>query len=107
MTGIYIHIPFCEKKCNYCDFNSYAGKQDLMEGYVDRLCEEMRQYSGLVADTLYIGGGTPTSLAPALLEKVLKAAFETFNMQDGAEVTCEVNPGTACDEKLSALYKAG
>ena len=107
MTGIYIHIPFCEKKCNYCDFNSYAGKQDLMQSYVDRLCGEMKQYAHLRADTLYIGGGTPTSLSAELLEKVLLAAFDTFQMEDGAEVTCEVNPGTATDEKLAALRGTG
>ncbi len=93
--GIYIHIPFCEKKCNYCNF--YSGKVDKATRalYVERLCEEIKQWGTQTArpiDTLYIGGGTPSLLSEAELGQILSAVRGSFNLCDDAEITAEVNP---------------
>ncbi len=93
--GIYIHIPFCEKKCNYCNF--YSGKADKATRalYVERLCEEIKQWGTQTArpiDTLYIGGGTPSLLSEAELSQILSAVRSSFNLCDDAEITAEVNP---------------
>lgn len=93
--GIYIHIPFCEKKCNYCSF--YSGKADKATRalYVERLCEEIKQWGTQTArpiDTLYIGGGTPSLLNDAELAKILSAIKNSLTLCEDAEITAEVNP---------------
>ena len=93
--GIYIHIPFCEKKCNYCSF--YSGKADKATRalYVERLCEEIKQWGTQTArpiDTLYIGGGTPSLLNETELAKILSAVKNSFTLCEDAEITAEVNP---------------
>jgi oxygen-independent coproporphyrinogen-3 oxidase len=101
-SGLYIHIPFCSAKCTYCDFNSYSGLDPLFDAYVAALIREMelalRQGSGLAGpaqvQTIYLGGGTPTLLPPALLERVLDAARSALPVDGQAEVSIEANPGT-------------
>ena len=109
--GVYIHIPFCRQKCFYCDFPSYAGKENLMEAYVEALCQQVkiqglsyRQKWGIPA-TIYIGGGTPTALSQALMGKVLAAVTEAFGTEIG-EFTVECNPGTV-DEDYFKILRAG
>lgn len=63
MTSLYIHIPFCIKKCKYCDFVSYAGCEELFDAYIECLCNEMQQYRGERIATVFIGGGTPSLLS--------------------------------------------
>ena len=63
MKGLYIHIPFCVKKCKYCDFVSFAGCDDFFKKYVDELQNEMKNYKGEKVDTIFIGGGTPSLLS--------------------------------------------
>jgi oxygen-independent coproporphyrinogen-3 oxidase len=109
-VSLYIHIPFCQAKCTYCDFNSYSGLAHLFERYVRALQAEMqwvRQGRSLQVNTLYLGGGTPTVLPLALLDEVLQACREHFTITEGAEVTVEANPGTMDGGYLAGLLEMG
>lgn len=107
--GLYVHIPFCKRKCNYCDFCSYADSIDLnLEPYVSALISEAEQYrrdKKIKIDTVYFGGGTPSLLPPAVLEHVLVRVSDIFDISGTAEVTLEANPATFDKDKLVA-YKA-
>lgn len=108
--GLYIHIPFCLKKCAYCDFYSlcHTTKQQK-QAYVDELCREIASYASksLVADTVYIGGGTPTTLSKEQLFQIIYAVKGAFALSDDLEFTLEMNPATASFETLRALRKVG
>ncbi len=113
IEAIYIHIPFCIKKCNYCDFLSFShstNTADTMTQYVDALTKEMtlaqEQYP-TKAKTIFMGGGTPSCLPEHLLEKVLIAAEETFVTDALQEYTIELNPGTITREKLQLMKRHG
>lgn len=103
--GIYIHIPFCVKKCLYCDFCSTADTA-LREKYVEVLLRDIRAYNGTRADTVFIGGGTPTVLGDGLVS-IIKAVKESFCLEKGYELTVEANPGTVNPELLRQMKKAG
>lgn len=106
MSSIYIHIPFCEHKCGYCDFYSLPRSQwdeTIHEKYVESLCREIdARVTGPVGplSTIYFGGGTPSILAPRLIEKILKKISEHFVWEDSCEITLEVNPGTVTGSGL-------
>jgi len=109
-VGLYIHIPFCARKCPYCDFNSYAGLDALQAPYVEALIAEMTwlaQRREWQANTVFIGGGTPTILPLSLLTGVLDAAGVHFCVSPDAEITVEANPGTVDAAYLAALRVAG
>lgn len=106
MKGIYIHIPFCLRKCKYCDFVSFSGKEDF-SGYISALAEEMSEYSGEAADTVFIGGGTPTVLPRAELERLLNLCFKNFKIARDYEFTVEANPGTLSGDKIKTLLDCG
>ena len=101
MKSLYVHIPFCKQKCLYCDFNSYSGKEKLIETYCEALKKELQSYSFNEFQTVYFGGGTP-SIIPA--EKI--AEIMQLIKCDG-EITLELNPGTITEEKLMIYRKAG
>jgi oxygen-independent coproporphyrinogen-3 oxidase len=108
---LYIHIPFCLARCHYCDFNTYAGLQDLYEPYVTALGEEIRR-AGDARDrppacTIFIGGGTPTVLSPDLLARILDVCREVFEVAPAAEITSEANPGTVDRARFAALRELG
>lgn len=109
--GLYLHIPFCERKCPYCDFNTYAGMESLHQATVDALCTEMAQRAGLVAGrtitTVFVGGGTPTVLTPRQLQQLFEAMHRLFNVAESAEITCEANPGAVDREKFATLRSLG
>lgn len=111
MHGIYIHIPFCEQKCRYCDFLSFPGDHmKEKERYVDALCEEMRlriQGKWRTPQTIFIGGGTPTALTAACLERLLKALSASVAIENVEEFTVEANPGTIDEEKLALMRRYG
>lgn len=107
MRGLYIHIPFCVKKCEYCDFTSYTDCFHLEKEYLSALSEEFKCYEDKQVDTVYIGGGTPTSLSTDGLLFLMDKIFEYFDVTDDAEITMEVNPKTADIKKLKALRLAG
>ena len=107
--GLYLHIPFCARKCVYCDFSSFAGMEGEMGAYTDAVLREMalRSRPEYAVATLYIGGGTPSLLPPALMKKLLDGVHRYFHVLPQAEWTCECNPGTLTGDFLSALREAG
>jgi oxygen-independent coproporphyrinogen III oxidase len=106
--GIYIHIPFCVSKCYYCDFNSYVDKQELIPSYFNVLEHEISYYSGKLqgysVDSIFIGGGTPSSVDSFHIARVMECCHGSFNIDEKAEISIESNPGTLTCEKLS-LYR--
>ncbi len=111
MRGLYIHIPFCEQKCAYCDFLSFPGYQEKNKArYIEALCKEMRLRLTDVwqmPDTIFIGGGTPTALSAAQLKMLLDTLEQCVDLSVVKEFTVEANPGTVDDEKLSVLLAGG
>ncbi len=107
--GLYIHIPFCRSKCVYCDFCSYSGREADMSRYVDALIGEMerRPANGYTARTVYLGGGTPSLLGERELSRLLSSVRRHYRVAEDAEITCEVNPGTADYDKFSLLKSLG
>ena len=107
--GIYIHIPFCKSKCNYCDFNSFAGIEHLQKDYCTALKNEIKNYNCKIdiVDTIYFGGGTPTYLSPDLLVDILGTVKENFTLSKDCEITTECNPATIDKNGLFELRKAG
>jgi len=115
--GLYISVPFCRSKCSFCNFASGVFSRDKMNGYVARLKEEITGAEALatafgaklerVVDSIYIGGGTPTTLAPNQLTDIFHAIQDEFEVQREAETTVECAPGTLHPETLDALLKAG
>ena len=108
-VGLYVHVPFCVKKCVYCDFASFAGREQDEEAYVDAVLREAEKRSGIeaVISTLFIGGGTPSVLPPALMDRLLSGIRQRFSFLPGAECSCECNPGTVTEEFLAVLRKRG
>ncbi len=111
MPSLYIHIPFCVRKCTYCDFCSYAGMDRLIPAYVAALCDEVRlrapRWRSARFDTLYIGGGTPTLLTAAQIASVLTACAQHLDLTNLREATIEANPGTLTNALLRDVRRAG
>jgi putative oxygen-independent coproporphyrinogen III oxidase len=108
--GVYVHIPFCRHRCHYCDFNTYEGREDLHDAYVDALVTHIETYPGTGfprATSVFFGGGTPTLLPPDRLARVLQAVADRVGLAPGAEVTVEVNPETVDEPSFEALLGAG
>lgn len=110
--GLYIHIPFCKRKCYYCDFNSYSDMKYLIPDYIKALKKEMEYYKGLLEArrviSIYIGGGTPTILTCAQLSEVVTSAVSMLsNWSKELEITVEANPDTLSDKKLGVLKEIG
>lgn len=107
MRGLYIHIPFCLKKCKYCDFNSFTFSCEDKKSYLSALEKNMQMYSGEEVDTVFIGGGTPTSLSSAELTRLIDSIKSTFKLSESCEFTVEMNPKTVDKEKLTVLKEKG
>ena len=109
--GVYIHIPFCMKKCFYCDFVSYANNEDMIEKYIKALEKEIKikaeENKLLKINTIYIGGGTPSFIESKHIVYIINAIKESFNVKENAEITIEVNPGTVTKNKLEDYIKCG
>lgn len=109
--GLYIHIPFCARKCPYCDFNTYAGIENHIDATVDALCQEMARWQAPLRarpiDTIFLGGGTPTLLTAAQLSRLFAAIHANFALQPGCEITSEANPGTVDRAKFEILHALG
>lgn len=106
-TGIYIHIPFCLRKCAYCDFYSLPLSEELIEHYVDALIAELSLFAPRKVDSIYFGGGTPSLLASEQLSRILSAINGRMTVCDGAEITLEANPAAVTREKLSEFRSLG
>jgi len=109
MPGIYIHAPFCDGKCPYCDFYSLPVSKERMDRYTDKITEQLLRYGkrNLSAPTVYFGGGTPSLLGARRLDKILDAITKSFSLEDGAEITLEANPRTVDKAFFSAIHKSG
>lgn len=109
--GLYLHIPFCEKKCPYCDFNTYAGLDDLFQRYVDALCRELGRWAALLdgrtISTVFLGGGTPTVLTAEQLAQLFETVHRHFRLSTRCEISSEANPGTVDRAKFSTLRSLG
>ena len=112
-AGIYIHVPFCVSKCTYCDFYSLrqAGLEELKNRYVDALCRQFREAKGrfgeLTVSSVFMGGGTPTSLSKEHFFAIFKELKSCFHLTPNAEITVESNPATFDADKLCALLSLG
>ena len=107
--GLYLHLPFCKRRCAYCDFCSSVGREGDIPAYVDALLAEMcrRPAPGYTVDTVYLGGGTPSLLPPEETERLLAGIHRHYRVDPLAEITCEVNPCTVDFEKFSLLRSFG
>ena len=109
--ALYVHIPFCLKKCNYCDFISFPNKFDYVEKYTDALIKEIRLYSSVgkkfKLNTVFIGGGTPSSINSIYIEKIMDGIYKYFDTNELKEVTIETNPKTLDKEKLVRYRESG
>ena len=110
--SVYIHIPFCRQRCQYCDFNTYAGIEDLIQPYVNALCQEMKQIyqsveKQLSVSTIYFGGGTPSLLESKDIINLLRNLNTIFSCAENAEITLESNPGTVNLGWLKEIHSAG
>ena len=119
--GIYVHIPFCKKKCEYCDFKSFVGKENLIDQYMkwvkyelksigegNRLDYEKNLDDLIIVKTIYIGGGTPSILPPKYISDILNTIKDNYTIDNkNLEVTIEVNPGTVNEEKLTKYKECG
>lgn len=108
---IYIHIPFCVKKCHYCDFLSGPATEECMNRYVSSLCDELvyrsQEAAGYVVDTVFFGGGTPSILSVEAIAGIMQTLQECYELLPTAEITIEANPGTVTSEKVSNYRKYG
>lgn len=109
--GIYIHIPFCVRKCLYCDFLSAPGSRETIEQYVAALCREIQEeskgYVSDIVDTVFLGGGTPSLLSGKQLGRILDTLRENYRLKENCEISMELNPGTATEKTLNAYHQAG
>lgn len=110
-TGIYIHIPFCRRRCSYCDFATHAFDVDLSARYVRAFASEIEGFDAPLArrdvDTIYFGGGTPSLLLPEQVSFILNAVKKCFHVAENAEVTLEIDPGTASPDVLREFRRMG
>ena len=108
---LYIHIPFCVKKCSYCDFLSAPATEQTREAYMAALFAEIegraKDYKDRIATSVFIGGGTPSLLSGDRINQLMEHIREGFTLAEDAEITMEVNPGTATAEKFTAFHAAG
>ena len=118
--GLYIHIPFCKKKCEYCDFISYEGKENLVEKYIECVNHELKEIGEqnridyendlddlVLVKTVYIGGGTPSFINSKYISELLNVIKNSFTLDNDVEITLEVNPGTADEYKLKEYKDSG
>ena len=105
---LYIHIPFCVRKCNYCDFLSFPGKEEALEKYCKALEKEIKaSATDIPVKSIFIGGGTPSLLLPGQLLSLFSCLRKHFCIRKEAEISIEANPGTLNEEKLLAFREAG
>jgi len=107
MTGLYVHVPFCVKKCAYCDFYSLPSRNELIPGYIDAVLKEAAGYHGSAFQTLYLGGGTPSLLGTTYLPVLLSGLYRTLDLSGCTESTIEVNPESATPDFLRTARMKG
>ena len=113
MLGVYLHVPFCEKKCNYCAFSSFVTANEEKERYIESLIDEINSFHKKYSDkkykeidTIYFGGGTPSVLSTSQFARIVDAIYKNFDVKN-AEFTVEVNPNSIDEEKLRVYKQKG
>ncbi len=119
-VGIYVHIPFCKQKCQYCDFKSYSGKENLIDTYIKWVKYELKEIGEgnqldyknhldklAIINTIYIGGGTPSFIDSKNIVEIMQTIQNNYTIEKNAEVTIEVNPGTVTKKKLQDYFQSG
>lgn len=108
---LYIHIPFCEKKCNYCDFVSFHASYDVVDKYINKLLSEIESKKYLANDyqisSIYIGGGTPSFIDQKYISFIMESIRNNYNVVANAEISIEVNPNSVTEDKIKAYFNAG
>ena len=107
MRGLYVHIPFCVRKCSYCDFYSLPGRLVSLKAYLKAVLLEATQYGNLRFETLYIGGGTPSLLGSKGLSELMTGLSEIFRISKLSEATIEANPESVSRDFLQTVLKSG
>lgn len=122
MRGIYIHVPFCKKKCAYCNFYSGKFKESELDAFTDAVCRNLEHISSggsseisiddmksskIAVDTIYFGGGTPSILEPRQIKKIIDCIKSNYNLAKSSEITLEANPGTLNNKKLEGFLECG
>lgn len=112
--SIYVHFPFCQHRCGYCDFNTYAGIEYLIPPYVGALLKEISNFAesfensrDYYVHSIYLGGGTPSLVPPIEIEKIINTLRRNFKVMQDCEITMEVNPGTISKESLQKIFDLG
>lgn len=110
--GVYIHVPFCKKKCNYCDFYSVKWNDEWETKYTEAVIDEIKSYKEMlghkyIVDTVYFGGGTPTIIKPSNLKRILDSISIVADIDTEAEISMEANPNTLTDENLKQYRETG
>lgn len=107
--SIYVHVPFCARKCGYCDFNAFADAEALFEPYVECVCLQTQRSAarGRLASTIYFGGGTPSYLPPEGLARILRGLREAFHVAADAEISAEANPTSSDAGRFAAMREMG
>ena len=109
--ALYVHIPFCETKCPYCDFNTYTAIEPLIPSYCDALCREIAMWGRALGrpalSSVFFGGGTPSYLPSERIQQVMDAVRREFEVRPDAEITLEANPGDFCEAKLESYLSSG
>lgn len=113
--GIYIHIPFCKQKCSYCDFVSFPKDKSIQEQYIQALIKEIKErkielqnlQEECQASTVYVGGGTPSYIEANAIKQILEEIKQVYRIENDAEFTIEMNPGTISEEKLRIYKESG
>src|SRR5437879_4319756 len=106
-VGFYIHIPFCDARCDYCDFVTFADRPHQIDAYLDALIREISRHAGESIKTLFIGGGTPTVLSAKQIRRLFNAIHRHLDTTPLVEATVEANPESATEEKLAAYQSGG
>ncbi len=108
---LYLHIPFCVKKCAYCDFLSGPGTMERIDSYVVALCHHLIKSrikaEGSKISSVFFGGGTPSLLSADQMQQIMDTIRENYSLAEDAEISMEMNPGTVTGEKLDGFYRAG
>lgn len=108
---LYIHIPFCKRKCNYCDFVSFHSTYDIVDKYIKKLITEIENKKYLLnnyeVSTIYIGGGTPSFIDSKYIVYILESIYNNYNISKDAEISIELNPDSASKEKLERYFNSG
>lgn len=108
---LYIHIPFCEKKCNYCDFLSFHSSYEIIDKYIKQLLKEIESKKYLLNDyevsSIYIGGGTPSFIDSKYIAYIMESIYNNYKVSDNVEISIEVNPNSASNNKLKSYFDVG